>query len=122
MNLALKDGRISLTVALGTGKLDTAIDPDNVRFDDNVWHHVLVQRHSSAVSTIFLTEICFTTCFLIIKINTKLKDNVSNTLHHTFKIIKKPQTDKELVYTFEHSPNNNFVKRHKLYDIRLWCL
>ena len=57
MNLALKDGRISLTVALGTGKLDTAIDPDNVRFDDNVWHHVLVQRHSSAVSSISLTYI-----------------------------------------------------------------
>ena len=50
MNLALKDGKISLTVALGTGELDTAIDPDNVRFDDNLWHHVLVQRHSSAVS------------------------------------------------------------------------
>ena len=50
MNLALKDGSIALTVALGTGKLDTAIDPDNVRFDDNVWHHVLVERHSSAVS------------------------------------------------------------------------
>ena len=50
MNLALKDGTIALTVALGTGKLDTAIDPDNVRFDDNVWHHVLVQRHASDVS------------------------------------------------------------------------
>ena len=52
MNLALKDGTIALTVALGTGKLDTAIDPDNVRFDDNVWHHVLVQRHASDVSIV----------------------------------------------------------------------
>ena len=51
MNLALKDGGIALTVALGTGKLDTAIGPDDVRFDDNVWHHVLVKRHSSEVST-----------------------------------------------------------------------
>ena len=68
MNLALKDGRISLTVALGTGKLDTAIDPDNVRFDDNVWHHVLVQRHSSAVSSISLTKMCFTTCFQLSKL------------------------------------------------------
>ena len=50
MNLALKDGGIALTVALGTGKLDTAIGPDDVRFDDNVWHHILVKRHSSEVS------------------------------------------------------------------------
>ena len=56
MNLALKDGSIALTVALGTGKLDTAIDPDNVRFDDNVWHHVLVERHSSAVSISFASK------------------------------------------------------------------
>ena len=54
MILALKDGGVALTVALGTGKLDTAIDPDNVRFDDNMWHHVLVQRHSSEVSAPFL--------------------------------------------------------------------
>ena len=59
MNLALKDGKISLTVALGTGELDTAIDPDNVRFDDNLWHHVLVQRHSSAVSIYYFYFVIF---------------------------------------------------------------
>jgi leucine-rich repeat transmembrane neuronal protein 1/2 len=67
MNLALKDGSIALTVALGTGKLDTAIDPDNVRFDDNVWHHILVQRHSSAVSIISLPRFCFTIRFQLTK-------------------------------------------------------
>ena len=49
MNLALKDGGVSLTVQLGTGKLDTAIKPGSVRFDDNAWHHVLVVRKSSEV-------------------------------------------------------------------------
>ena len=50
MNLALKDGGVSLTVQLGTGKLDTAIKPNTVRFDDNAWHHVLVVRKSSEVT------------------------------------------------------------------------
>ena len=74
MNLALKDGTIALTVALGTGKLDTAIDPDNVRFDDNVWHHVLVQRHASDVSifegsTDLKLNFC-KTIFLFFRLNT----------------------------------------------------
>ena len=50
MNLALKDGGVSLTVQLGTGKLDTAIKPNTVRLDDNAWHHVLVVRKSSEVT------------------------------------------------------------------------
>jgi hypothetical protein len=54
MNLALKDGGVSLTVQLGTGKLDTAIKPGTVRFDDNAWHHVLVVRKSSEVLLINL--------------------------------------------------------------------
>ena len=67
MNLALKDGGIALTVALGTGKLDTAIGPDDVRFDDNVWHHVLVKRHSSEVSTLWSR--CSTTFPYITNLN-----------------------------------------------------
>ena len=56
MNLALKDGGVSLTVQLGTGKLDTAIKPNSVRFDDNAWHHVLVVRKSSEVGPLFETQ------------------------------------------------------------------
>ena len=73
MNLALKDGTIALTVALGTGKLDTAIDPDNVRFDDNVWHHVLVQRHASDVSIFEGSDLKLNFCktiFLFFRLNT----------------------------------------------------
>ena len=51
MNLALQDGGVALTVKLGIGKLDTQIKTDSVRFDDNQWHHVLVSRESSKVST-----------------------------------------------------------------------
>ena len=50
MTLTMKHGGVALTVALGTGKLDTKIKPDNVRFDDNQWHHVIVQRKSAEVS------------------------------------------------------------------------
>ena len=83
MNLALKDGKISLTVALGTGELDTAIDPENVRFDDNLWHHVLVQRHSSAVSINCLYFEIFI-IFITVSIQTpnKNKFKAKNTLCH----------------------------------------
>ena len=63
MNLALKDGGVSLTVQLGTGKLDTAIKPGTVRFDDNAWHHVLVVRKSSEVH--FQLSLCYFLSFLL---------------------------------------------------------
>ncbi|XP_071747001.1 neurexin 1 isoform X2 [Lepeophtheirus salmonis] len=50
MNLGIKDGGVSLTVQLGTGKLDTQIKPSTVRFNDNKWHHVKVSRMSSEVT------------------------------------------------------------------------
>ena len=52
--IALKDGGVSLTVQLGTGKLDTEIKPSDIRFDDNSWHHVRVVRKSSEVRGHFL--------------------------------------------------------------------
>ena len=57
MNLALQDGGVALTVKLGIGKLDTQIKTDSVRFDDNQWHHVLVSRESSKVSSFYLKQI-----------------------------------------------------------------
>ena len=59
MRLSLKDGRVSLAVQLGSGSpFDTSIRPkaaagaarNDVRFDDNQWHHVRVERRSSEVS------------------------------------------------------------------------
>ena len=57
MRLSLKDGRVALAVQLGSGSpFDTDIRPPQpesgggVRFDDNEWHHVRVERRSSEVS------------------------------------------------------------------------
>ena len=62
MSVSLSEGGVALSVALGTGNLDTRIDPPGagsaaVGFDDNNWHHVIVQRHSAEVSFTF----CLTT-------------------------------------------------------------
>jgi len=50
MTISVSDGGVALTVALGTGKLDTRIKPDNIQFNDNKWHHVVVQRQSAEVT------------------------------------------------------------------------
>ena len=42
LSLALKDGGVTLTVNLGSGRLDTEIKPK--RFNDDQWHHVVVSR------------------------------------------------------------------------------
>ena len=56
MNLALKDGGISLSINLGSGTLDTGIGQissdkkKSVRFDDDQWHHVYIKRVAQEVS------------------------------------------------------------------------
>ena len=84
MNLALQDGGVALTVKLGIGKLDTQIKTDSVRFDDNQWHHVLVSRESSKVSTfdcflwmkirLFIQFTCLEHYFLIVTYTNGKKD------------------------------------------------
>ena len=84
MNLALQDGGVALTVKLGIGKLDTQIKTDSVRFDDNQWHHVLVSRESSKVSTfdcllwmkirLFIQFTCLEHYFLIVTYTRGKKD------------------------------------------------
>ena len=63
LRLSLREGRVSLAVQLGSGSpFDTSIPrPDKdrerrkgVRFDDNEWHHVRVERRSSEVSSLAL--------------------------------------------------------------------
>ena len=63
LNLALKDGGISLSINLGSGTLDTGIGQissdkkKSVRFDDDQWHHVYIKRVAQEVSlfTIFMS-------------------------------------------------------------------
>ena len=62
LNLALKDGGISLSINLGSGTLDTGIgqiskgEKKTVRFDDDQWHHVSIKRVTQEVSNKMLNN------------------------------------------------------------------
>ena len=49
MALTLRDGTVALNINLGSGKLDVQIRPPRVRFDDNQWHRVIIQRKAQEV-------------------------------------------------------------------------
>ena len=50
LNLALKDGGISVSINLGSGTLNTGIGlGGSVRFDDDQWHHVSLKRVAQKV-------------------------------------------------------------------------
>ncbi|XP_068083571.1 neurexin 1 [Anabrus simplex] len=53
LNLALKDGGVTLTMNLGNGKMEMQmqIKPNRVRFDDNQWHKVTVHRKVQEISS-----------------------------------------------------------------------
>ena len=61
LNLALKEGGISVSINLGSGTLNTGIGlGGSVRFDDDQWHHVSLKRvaqkvRSSAHHSFFCT-------------------------------------------------------------------
>ncbi|XP_071453531.1 neurexin 1-like, partial [Hetaerina americana] len=52
MNLALKDGGVTLAVSLGSGRLEMNVKPPRVRFDDNQWHKVTVHRKVQEISSV----------------------------------------------------------------------
>lgn len=52
LNLALRDGGVSLTMGLANGKQEMHIKPARVRFDDHQWHKVTVHRRIQEVCTI----------------------------------------------------------------------
>ncbi|GFG40457.1 hypothetical protein Cfor_03909, partial [Coptotermes formosanus] len=56
LNLALKDGGVTLTMNLGNGRLEMQIRPNKVRFDDNQWHKVTVHRKVQEISAV--TSFC----------------------------------------------------------------
>lgn len=51
LNVAIKDGCLSLTMGLANGKQEMQIKPNKVRFDDNQWHKVSVHRRIQEVCT-----------------------------------------------------------------------
>ncbi|KAG5887691.1 hypothetical protein JTB14_002012 [Gonioctena quinquepunctata] len=56
LNVAIKDGCLSLTMGLSNGKQEMQIKPNKVRFDDNQWHKVSVHRRIQEISAI--TSFC----------------------------------------------------------------
>ncbi|XP_050084975.1 neurexin-1 isoform X2 [Anopheles aquasalis] len=56
LNLALRDGGVSLTMGLSNGKQEMHIKPSRVRFDDHQWHKVTVHRRIQEISSI--TSFC----------------------------------------------------------------
>uniref|UniRef100_A0A4W3JB44 Laminin G domain-containing protein n=1 Tax=Callorhinchus milii TaxID=7868 RepID=A0A4W3JB44_CALMI len=45
VNLALKDGAVSLVINLGSGAFEALVEPVNGKFNDNAWHEVKVTRN-----------------------------------------------------------------------------
>lgn len=60
LNLALRDGGVSLTMGLANGKQEMHIKPSKVRFDDHQWHKVTVHRRIQEISSI--TSFCRVSC------------------------------------------------------------
>ncbi|XP_066263047.1 neurexin 1 isoform X2 [Euwallacea similis] len=56
LNVAIKEGCLSLTMGLANGKQEMQIKPNKVRFDDNQWHKVSVHRRIQEISAI--TSFC----------------------------------------------------------------
>ena len=49
LNLAVRDGGVSLTMGLGNGKQEMHIKPAKTRFDDHQWHKLTVHRRIQEV-------------------------------------------------------------------------
>ncbi|XP_073789246.1 neurexin 3b isoform X36 [Danio rerio] len=50
VNLALKDGAVSLVINLGSGAFEAIVEPVNGKFNDNAWHDIKVTRNLRQVT------------------------------------------------------------------------
>ncbi|XP_013147690.1 PREDICTED: neurexin-1 [Papilio polytes] len=50
LNLAVRDGGLSLTMGLGNGKQEMHIKPAKTRFDDHQWHKLTVRRRIQEIT------------------------------------------------------------------------
>ena len=50
VNLALKNGAVSLVINLGSGAFEALVEPVNGKFNDNSWHDVKVTRNLRQVT------------------------------------------------------------------------
>lgn len=51
VNLALKNGAVSLVINLGSGAFEALVEPVNGKFNDNDWHDVRVTRNLRQVTS-----------------------------------------------------------------------
>ncbi|XP_065225027.1 neurexin 1 isoform X2 [Planococcus citri] len=56
LNIAIKEGGISVLMKVTTGKLDMYIKPNKVRFDDYRWHKIILHRRIKEISAV--TSFC----------------------------------------------------------------
>lgn len=89
LNLALKDGGISLSINLGSGTLDTGIGQissdkkKSVRFDDDQWHHVYIKRVAQEVSLFMIFMRCWGFSYIYRNIYLDIEDNnMRNLINH----------------------------------------
>lgn len=52
VNLALKNGAVSLVINLGSGAFEALVEPVNGKFNDNDWHDVKVTRNLRQVTAL----------------------------------------------------------------------
>lgn len=67
VNLALKDGAVSLVINLGSGAFEAIVEPVNGKFNDNAWHDIKVTRNLRQViggcGESFWEQVEFLICF-----------------------------------------------------------
>lgn len=56
VNLALKNGAVSLVINLGSGAFEALVEPVNGKFNDNAWHDVKVTRNLRQVTVQWIQE------------------------------------------------------------------
>lgn len=79
VNLALKDGAVSLVINLGSGAFEAIVEPVSGKFNDNVWHDVKVTRNLRQVRS----QYCFS-LFLRLHQPSRFVSSRSSIIHLSF--------------------------------------
>ncbi|XP_028250665.1 neurexin 3a isoform X5 [Parambassis ranga] len=69
VNLALKDGAVSLVINLGSGAFEAIVEPVNGKFNDNTWHDVKVTRNLRQQTGIGLAMVNKLHCMVTISVD-----------------------------------------------------
>ncbi|XP_064847708.1 neurexin-3b isoform X8 [Oncorhynchus masou masou] len=69
VNLALKDGAVSLVINLGSGAFEAIVEPVNGKFNDNGWHDIKVTRNLRQQSGIGHAMVNILHCLVTISVD-----------------------------------------------------